>query len=739
MAKNVTSVAVEFGVELDKFKRQLEQAGDLSTQAQREAVKMWIKEEKKRTKEAENAAKQRERAEKRAAAEAEKAQKQVEEATKKAKAETQALISKIPGIGPLADAYSEVKEKGAMAAISTNALTVGLGAAAVAVAAVVGAVGVAVGKFAELRAENEETRRTIAGLNQTTGLTSKTLGALQLAGGPEFLQRFGDAAGEFQKRLSDAGRGTGELLPYLKSLGVEIRDQNGDLRDTDSVLRDYVDALQEAGPSADSSAAATGAFGAAGRELMAVLGDTDLETYAKLADTFGADVGPAAMDATREWGVQNQALKESLRGAVDRTSSMILSGLDLSEVLYGISSAVLWLDAQIQAFGTGTSPIDYVRTALGEMALPMGVLLDKSPLLKMAIMQLGFGTLDVADAQDKLSKSEKNLSNARVNAAVRYGKSIAALDTRLKTLRDAAKETQSQMSGMFDDPEGPKGKNAKDRANRRREEAERELDETLERMLREQKHENKIAEEQERERERELNADLDRMLRRQRFENRMADERKRREEQERRERELAAEQELREREKLMNDIFTAASTFSQTTGDLITNIGEHVKQQHGEDSVAYKNTMRDLFAAQKAAAISEIVIAGAVAIANAYKLNPVFGAVMTPIIAANSAVQIATVASEQPSFHTGGMIPSRTAAPDEVGITALSGEGVVSRRGMAALDAINRGDMMGGGSQVVVYGARVFDAVQGDLIQTPTSSISRAIRAKTRRRVGHRS
>ena len=119
--------------------------------------------------------------------------------------------------------------------------------------------------------------------------------------------------------------------------------------------------------------------------------------------------------------------------------------------------------------------------------------------------------------------------------------------------------------------------------------------------------------------------------------------------------------------------------------------------------------------------------------------GPVFGGIMTPIIAATSALQIANIAAEQPSFHTGGMIPSQTAAPDEVGITALSGEGVVSRRGMAALDAINRGDMMVGGSPVVVYGARVFDAVQGDLIQTPTSSISRAIRAKTRRRVGHRS
>jgi hypothetical protein len=192
--------------------------------------------------------------------------------------------------------------------------------------------------------------------------------------------------------------------------------------------------------------------------------------------------------------------------------------------------------------------------------------------------------------------------------------------------------------------------------------------------------------------------------------------------------------------KSLEEIFQMAGTFSSQTGELITSIGENVKQKFGEQSVAYKKTMRDLFAAQKAVAISNVIINGAQAVMQAFAQGgPIFGGIMTPIIAATGAVQIATIASEQPSFHTGGMIPSQTAAPDEVGITALSGEGVVSRRGMAALDAINRGDMMGGGSAVVVYGARVFDAVQGDLIQTPTSSISRAIRAKTRRRVGHRS
>lgn len=721
MAKNVTSVAVEFGVELDKFKKQLEQAGDLSTQAQREAVKMWIKEEKKRTKEAENAAKQRERAEKRAATEAAKAQKKAEEATRRAKEETQQLIRQIPGVGLLADAFDGFSEGGLKAKASTVALTGALVGTAAAVTTVTAAVGKAVAKFAELRAENEDTRKKIADLNQTTGLTSETLGALQLAGGPEFLAKFGEAAGEFGKRLSDAGRNTGELLPYLKSLGIEIRDQNGSLRETDAVVRDYIEALQKLPPSADRSAASTAGFGAAGRELMANLGSTNLATYIKLTKTFGADVGPEAMEATREWNVQTTALRGTLLGVVDRTSTLVLQGLDLSEVLYTLAVAALYVDAQLQSFGKNVRPFDIVREKMGEMAVPLAALGQHFPLLRVAMNQLTFGTQDAATAVDELKTSEANLDRARQDAAVQFGKSIAALNTRINALRDAAAEARDTTSDMF----GPEATSAalsaeeqfmrettKNRDERMRQ-AEEEWQQYLE-QKREREYWDNWFEEQDRKRE---------------------EERKRREE----ERARREQEAIAKREKALQDTFAAASMFSQQTGDLITNIGEHIAQQHGEHSAAYKRTMRDLFAAQKAVAISDIVIAGAVAIANAFKLDPIFGAIMTPIIAANSAVQIATVASEQPSFHTGGMIPSQTAAPDEVGITALSGEGVVSRRGMAALDAINRGDMMGGGSPVVVYGARVFDAVQGDLIQTPTSSISRAIRAKTRRRVGHRS
>ena len=51
-------------------------------------------------------------------------------------------------------------------------------------------------------------------------------------------------------------------------------------------------------------------------------------------------------------------------------------------------------------------------------------------------------------------------------------------------------------------------------------------------------------------------------------------------------------------------------------------------------------------------------------------------------------------------MHSGGMVPPWYAnlKPDERRIIGQTGEGMVSRKGMAALDRINSGDLGGGGS-----------------------------------------
>lgn len=752
MADKVTSVAIEFGIKLDEFKKTLRAADAVEQESHKAAISKWISDEKKRTRGAENQAKQRERAERKATAAIDDGKR--------------AMLQQIPVVGSLASGFVGVDKEAMKAAKQIAAIGVGVAAVGASVAAVY-KLGQA---FMETRAAAEEIREKIFALNQSAALTSETLGALQLAGGAEFLQKFGKAAGEFGKRISESGRGVGALLPYLEAMNIKVRDSRGSLRATNDVFLEFVGKLQQMPPSADRAAAATQAFGRQGRELMAAIGGTELSRYIELTKFFGADVSSEAINATREWQVQTQILNEAIMSTVDRLTVAGLHTVGFSSDISGTVTVFSLLNSELIEFAdTLGRPTFYMEQLLNVMQMFglvdfFGPFDDFGRILYDSVPQVQNFTdalYGIVDGQE-----------AAKSAGEIHEEFLAAYTERLKAAREAASEMTEEQYDLFDslmlqnDLYTQLGFNAKEAAdvslvaaNRRKREAKEERErlqaqreaeraanqEKRERLQATREAERKAAAEKGEE-ERQAMADLREKARiadyvantmiDQMFAELEAQEQAQKAANDKRDQD---ERDRMEKQKQrLDDTFAAASMFSDQAGSLITNVGAMVAAQHGEHSEKYKKTMRDLFAAQKAVAISDIVIAGAVGIANAFKIDPIFGGIMAAVIGANTAVQIATVASESPSFHTGGMIPARGLQPDETPIRALSGEGVVSRRGMAALDALNRGEGMTAAPPVVVYGARVFNDVDADLVRLPGSSVSRAIRSKTRRRIGHR-
>jgi len=150
--------------------------------------------------------------------------------------------------------------------------------------------------------------------------------------------------------------------------------------------------------------------------------------------------------------------------------------------------------------------------------------------------------------------------------------------------------------------------------------------------------------------------------------------------------------------------------------------------------------------ASQVAALASIAIDTAAATVKAYAMfgpppSPAGMAAAAAAVAAG-AVSAATVMSEPaPEFHAGGvMVPQ--GRPDERGATLLTGEGVLSRQGVAAVGgeqgvaAINRGQ--GGQSPVIVvkYKHREFNAMVADNVRQPGSPLRAAIKGSTR--VGRR-
>lgn len=123
-----------------------------------------------------------------------------------------------------------------------------------------------------------------------------------------------------------------------------------------------------------------------------------------------------------------------------------------------------------------------------------------------------------------------------------------------------------------------------------------------------------------------------------------------------------------------------------------------------------------LFTAMKAARVSEAIINGAVAITRAFaELGPIGGAIMAPIVAAQTGVQIGLIAKQRPTFHRGGYLASPSMlSPDEVVIRRNEVPAMMTAQGARALGQsglarMNAGEApaTGGGVFVMLDGRRV--------------------------------
>jgi len=163
-----------------------------------------------------------------------------------------------------------------------------------------------------------------------------------------------------------------------------------------------------------------------------------------------------------------------------------------------------------------------------------------------------------------------------------------------------------------------------------------------------------------------------------------------------------------------------------------------------------KEEMARVFKIQKGVEIANVGINAASASIAALGppptgLGPVLGPALIPFIAASAAAQIATIASQKPAFHQGGIVGGQG---DQM-IKAQGGEVVLSRSAVAqmggaqAANELNRGQPGPGGPVVVqmTYRNRMFDQVVVDNLAKGgplKNALNRATNRGKRGRIGGR-
>ena len=177
--------------------------------------------------------------------------------------------------------------------------------------------------------------------------------------------------------------------------------------------------------------------------------------------------------------------------------------------------------------------------------------------------------------------------------------------------------------------------------------------------------------------------------------------------------EKKAAEELAREEKRQRAIIDGTAQIADATSDAFALMLENEK-------IASSDAAKHLFRLQKAAAIASILIKTQEGLMTAATLPPPADVIKAVAVYASAGVATAAVLATEPTYHSGGIVR----APDEVGITAQTGEGVINRIGMSRLGEqglaeINAGGGTSGGVIVNQWKHRIYqDFVRDELSQT---------------------
>lgn len=163
--------------------------------------------------------------------------------------------------------------------------------------------------------------------------------------------------------------------------------------------------------------------------------------------------------------------------------------------------------------------------------------------------------------------------------------------------------------------------------------------------------------------------------------------------------EKAAEESAAWVEKAKKDAAEVSSATTSAIGSIYGSVADALALGAEELAKTNKKAAKSMFAASKAAGISQAVVNTALGITAALTIPPPVGPAQAIATAAAGAVQIATIAGEQPSFHAGGY-------PDEMRARLLTGEPVLNRQAASrmgldspgAVAAVNQGGATPGSS-----------------------------------------
>lgn len=181
------------------------------------------------------------------------------------------------------------------------------------------------------------------------------------------VENFDSSLERFVKRIGEAGQGTGEAGRVLRFLGIELRDSNGAMRDTETLLLEVLVALGGLTDASTQAAAAAAVFGREGLAMVNLAAE-------------GADGIEALRSEARRFGLVTEETARKSEDFIDRMTDLkaVVNGLKFAvagELLPAISSLIREMTQWIAANRAVLAPkvIEFAKN-LGRALITLGTI-----------------------------------------------------------------------------------------------------------------------------------------------------------------------------------------------------------------------------------------------------------------------------------------------------------------------------------------------------------------------------
>jgi hypothetical protein len=300
---------------------------------------------------------------------------------------------------------------------------------------------------------------------QQVGVHIEKLTALQHAANLAGVnsQQLNDGLLRFSKAISEAQQGTKAAVSIFADLGIQLKDNEGNLKTTDKLLLDVADRFAEYADGATKTAAAQELFGRSGAQLIPMLnqGAKGIEELMKQAKALGLVMDQETATAAENFNDSITVMQSSFGGIINRVTQQLTPTLiELTGIFLDIAQDSTTAATAAQVLGNVMKGLVSIGIAVASAFNTVGTALGGLIAANMALLRGDFkGAWNIlketaTDAADSVEKAVNRITKLWTGDYKDAGNTAIAVSNALK-------ESKEQLVRTTEDEAGATAKAAK--------------------------------------------------------------------------------------------------------------------------------------------------------------------------------------------------------------------------------------------------------------------------------------